>query len=496
MKKIFIFFLALALNGYLKAQAPQKMSYQSVVRNSNGQLLNNANVGVRISVLQGSENGTAVYKETHSLTTNINGLLSLEIGAGTVVTGSFANIDWANGPYFIKTETDPNGGSNYSIEGTSQLMSVAYALYAANSTPGPQGEAGPKGDQGIDGTNGVDGKSAYQIWLDLGNTGSETDFVNSLKGPKGEDGADAVLPSANNVGDMQYWNGTEWVIVGAGAPGQFLQFSVNNVPTWSGNSYASVTISAATDITTSGASFNANISSDGGEAVTARGFCISQSPNPTINDVVITSGSGIGSFTGDLTGAGDNVTFYVRAYATNSLGTRYSNQISFTTINIFGVGDVTPSGGIVFYDKGSYSDGWRYMEAAPVASEFVGYGWECTGIIIDAAKSPEIGAGLSNTQAIVSYCPITDPNASPKAAMLCDRLEFAGFSDWFLPSHNELMAMYNALKINNIGGFAEEIYWGSTLYDSSTASAINFSNGASITGSKLSDFRIRAARRF
>lgn len=112
------------------AQAPEKMSYQSVIRNSNGLLLGNQAVGIQISILQGAADGDSVYVETHSVTTNVNGLATLEIGGGNVEMGSFENIDWSNGPYFLKTETDPNGGSNYTITGVNQLLSVPYALYA------------------------------------------------------------------------------------------------------------------------------------------------------------------------------------------------------------------------------------------------------------------------------------------------------------------------------------------------------------------------------
>ncbi|MBN9294717.1 MAG: hypothetical protein J0G96_12140 [Flavobacteriia bacterium] len=139
------------------AQSPEKMSYQAVVRNSNNSLLISQSVGIRISILQGSSAGTEVYVETHTTTTNANGLVSLEIGNGTVVSGTFDAIDWSNGPFFIKTETDPAGGTNYSIIGTSQLLSVPYALYAktsGSSAPGPQGIQGVAGMDGADGENG------------------------------------------------------------------------------------------------------------------------------------------------------------------------------------------------------------------------------------------------------------------------------------------------------------------------------------------------------
>jgi len=111
------------------AQTPQKMSYQAVIRNSRNALVTSTPIGMQISILQGSAIGTAVYVETQTPSTNANGLVSLEIGSGTIVNGTIAGIDWAAGPYFIKTETDPTGGTNYSITGNSELMSVPYALH-------------------------------------------------------------------------------------------------------------------------------------------------------------------------------------------------------------------------------------------------------------------------------------------------------------------------------------------------------------------------------
>ena len=126
----------LLINTSIFAQAPQKMSYQAVIRNSSNALITSTPVGMQISVLQGSSTGTAVYVETQTPSTNANGLASVEIGGGTVVSGNFSAINWANGPYFIKTETDPTGGTSYTINGTNELMSVPYALNAANANVG------------------------------------------------------------------------------------------------------------------------------------------------------------------------------------------------------------------------------------------------------------------------------------------------------------------------------------------------------------------------
>ncbi|TAL80439.1 MAG: hypothetical protein EPN88_01255 [Bacteroidetes bacterium] len=133
MKKIITIITALVATVCVFAQVPQKMSYQAVIRNSSNDLVSSTSVGIRISILQGSEGGTPVYVETQTTTTNANGLVSIEIGGGTPVTGTFAGIDWSAGTYFIKTETDPAGGTNYTITGAKQILSVPYALHAKTS---------------------------------------------------------------------------------------------------------------------------------------------------------------------------------------------------------------------------------------------------------------------------------------------------------------------------------------------------------------------------
>jgi hypothetical protein len=132
-----LFFLLATVS--ILAQTPEKMSYQLVLRDATNTLLTNQQVGIQISILQTTITGSAVYTETQTATTNINGLVSLEIGSGTS-SDDFSAIDWSAGPFFIKTATDASGGSNYSIIGTSQLMSVPYALHAKTADNGiPQG---------------------------------------------------------------------------------------------------------------------------------------------------------------------------------------------------------------------------------------------------------------------------------------------------------------------------------------------------------------------
>lgn len=132
MKKL-IFIIVLFCVNLAFAQSPQKMSFQAVVRNSSNVLVANSYIGVKASILQGSATGTVIYSETNNATTNTNGLLTLEIGNGTAITGSFTAINWAAGPFFIKTEMDATGGTTYDIISTQQMMSVPYALYAEKS---------------------------------------------------------------------------------------------------------------------------------------------------------------------------------------------------------------------------------------------------------------------------------------------------------------------------------------------------------------------------
>ncbi len=165
--RILIITLLLALTGVALAQAQgQSMgfNYQTVVRDGTGQPLLNQQVRIRISLLKGDARGPAVYVETHRVTTNNLGIINLTIGRGSVASGSFATINWSSADYYIKVEVDRAGGTSYSELGVSQLLSVPFANYAFS---------------------GNEGLSAYQVWLSLGNTGTEQDFINSLTGPAG-----------------------------------------------------------------------------------------------------------------------------------------------------------------------------------------------------------------------------------------------------------------------------------------------------------------------
>ena len=203
MKKIYTTLVLLLLTVNLWSQVPQQFSYQAVVRDENGQILKNQKISIRIAVLKDTTNGIVVYQETHQAFSNENGLISLQIGAGKPMNGNFSKIDWATGVYYLRSEIDLKGGTNYTIEGTSQLLSVPYALYAANTSKGGKGDKGDTGPAGNDGKQGAQGdkgdKGDKGVAGNDGKQGAQGD-----KGDKGDTGApgnDGQTGSQGEKGD-------------------------------------------------------------------------------------------------------------------------------------------------------------------------------------------------------------------------------------------------------------------------------------------------------
>lgn len=178
----------------LCAQAPPGMSYQAVIRDAGGELVTERPVGVRLSILQGGVEGAAVYTETHRPDANANGLVSLVIGQGDPVHGDLAGINWADGPYFLKTETDPGGGSDYSISGTTQLLSVPYALHATTAERLAPAQAGSRYIGELYG-----GGIVFHIW----------------RGPDGEE--HGLIASLNNLSTGHMWSNVQYTLIGPDA---------------------------------------------------------------------------------------------------------------------------------------------------------------------------------------------------------------------------------------------------------------------------------------
>jgi hypothetical protein len=195
-------------------------------------------------------------------------------------------------------------GVDYSEGSGTKVAAWTIACAGVRGAVGAIGPAGPPGSQGVQGLQGLTGAT----------------------------GATGAFPTGTAVGDIQYWNGTAWVMVPVGQPGQFLQVTPSTIPSWIGAAYAAVTTAAISSISQATATSGGTVTSDGGATFTARGVCWNTSANPTIANSKTTDSAGTGAFTSSITGLTALTTYYVRAYATNSAGTVYGNQVSFATI--------------------------------------------------------------------------------------------------------------------------------------------------------------------
>jgi hypothetical protein len=304
MKTIINTFLAIAVFAVTATgQTPNSFKYQTIVRDANGEIVVNQEVTITLSILQGSANGNVVCSESFAATTNDFGLVNLEVGS--LDPTAFSAIDWANGPYFIKVELDGN------VMGTSQLLSVPYALYAERTNLNY--EAG----DGIQINGNV-------ISTDIG-------------------------LSVSSTGDTLYLVPGNYVII----PGISTANAGEPV----------VTTNVITTITSNSAICGYTVTIFNGPSITARGVCWDTSINPTIAGFHTNDGSGNGTFNTEISGLVPNTPYYIRAYATNSYGTFYGNEMIFTTsptlpiIITSNVTNITENsaicGGTVIYESGS-----------------------------------------------------------------------------------------------------------------------------------------------
>jgi hypothetical protein len=420
MKKLFTI-IAFVTSLTIFAQAPQGFNYQATVRNSSGALLLNQIVLVKFNILQNSTTGTTVYSETQTANSDDLGHISLVVGQGTATTGTFSAINWGNGTYYLGIEL--NTGAGYVAMGTTQLISVPYALYAQSSG------------------NGL------------------------------------TIPSGTNVGDVLTWNGTSWVS------------SSSVLPIVTTNTISTISVNSAVS--------GGNVTSQGGSTVTARGICFSISPNPTLSNSYTTNSAGTGTFTSNLTGLTPNTTYYVRAYASNSYGTAYGVQRTFTTLTAPSV-TVGQSfqGGVVGYIYQPGDPGYVAGETHGIIASTSDIGsqiiWSSPSSIINATTGGALGTGLSNTNLLVS----TFGTSISYAAKICSDLVQGGYSDWFLPSYSELLSLYPNKSL--IGGFTTNYYWTSSKDGAQGTSAfiVGFSIGDVFSVSNSNTNYVRAVRYF
>ena len=560
MKNLFTFIAAVLLTANVFAQAPQKMSYQAVIRNSSNALLVSTPVRMRISILQTTSTGTAVYVETQSTTTNANGLVSVEIGAGSAVTGTFAGINWSAGPYFVKTETDPTGGTSYSITGTSQLMSVPYALYAANSGNAGVPYTGATGpvdlgayDLKVNGINvgigsgQVNGNIAIGLTALNSNTsgrantaiGAEALRSNTTGSVNTAYGQQALF--ANRTGIENTATGANTLLFNTTgsdntASGyQALQTNTTGSANTAFGAAALITNTTGSNLTAIGT--GANVTTDGLTNSTAIGYNSNVSTSNTIqlgnssvtnvntSGMITTPKISIGTNTPNNSAALDitsttqgflpprmtaaqrdaisNPAQGLMVYCTNC-GTNgepeYFNGIEWVNLlgNATKPGPLGSSyqGGILFYilqpsDPG-YVSGEIHGLIAATTDQSSGIAWDNGSAIVTGAYGTAIGTGSSNTYLIIAT---QGPTATNYAAGIAKAHNGGGFSDWYLPSKNELDKMnLNKVYIPNF----QSGYWSSSEGSINDAYVLSGLNGQDITYTTWKNVqnKVRAIRKF
>ncbi len=521
-KKLYALAAFLLLSIGVFSQVPQKMSYQSIIRNASDNLVANQQVEIQISILQSSVTGVSVYIETQTPTTNANGLVSLEIGTGTVVSGDFTAIDWANDTYFIKTETDPTGGSSYTITGTSQLLSVPYALHAktAESVTGTINytETDPLfGMSAASGITAIDTVNWNNHTIDtdthIDSTGiTALDFVSGQHAVDTDTHIDSIgivalgfTTGSHTIDTDIHIDSASIAVLGFTAGSHIIDADTHIDSTGItalGFSSGSHTIDTDTHIDSTGIvalgfvtgphtlDTDTHIDSTG---IAALDFVTGQHAVDTDTHIdsigIVTFGFVAGQHTIDIDTHIDSIgitglEFESGSHTTDtdthidSIGiTALGFEAGFHATNSYQVGDFA-QGGIVFWldetgqhglvcAKNNLDDGsgngalWSLGNMTHLNSRFTGDG---------------VYSGEANTMLIIGAVANSYPlNNTLYAARMCNELKITeggkSYGDWYLPSFEELGIMsgnrivINASAVANGGApFSSDRYWSSTQY--------------------------------
>ncbi|HRI21451.1 MAG TPA: hypothetical protein PLA68_10885, partial [Panacibacter sp.] len=477
---------------------PEAFPYQAVVRNSSGNLIANQNVSLRFSI-RSLSSGTDVvlYQETQSVTTNGLGLFSVNVGEGNVVSGTFENIPWDSASTHLQVEIDVTGGTNYVDMGSPKLNSVPYSLYAKKALNAQTAANGlPVGTaagqmlywNGIAWVSILPGSNHQTLSFCSGVPTwgpcpalMATTTVTAITGSTASCGGTITDPGSGSGVITE--RGVCWstshnpVITGdhlqsGSGMGSFVcnltsllsgttyfirAYAINENGTWYGNELSFTTTSvvtlpvltttALTKTETIAVYSGGNITNSGGSQVTSRGVCYSTSANPTIDDAKTSNGYDVGNFSSSFGSLTPNTTYYVRAYATNSAGTAYGNQLTFTT-PYFSIGQ-NYAGGIVVYVDATGQHGMVVAPADQGSDIWVDFGVHI-GTAIGDNLSFTFGSGPANTTTIVSR------GQSQNAADMARNYNGGGYTDWFLPNSAEFDKIYERKEY--VGGLGDA-YW-------------------------------------
>ena len=471
------------------AQAPLQIPYQGVARDAQGVALQNQLITLRLTIEDVS--GANLFQEIHQTTTNQFGLFNVKIG--NVIP---LNIDWSTGTKFLHVEIDPAGGNSYTDLGSTQFLSVPYALYAETSnSPGPQG---PQGSNGIDGTNGQDGPQGPQgIQGIQGEVGPQGPIgltgATGLTGPAGAAGATGPQGPIGLTGA----NGAQGPIGLTGPTGATGPQGIIGLtgPTGATGPQGPIGLTGAAGATGPQGPIGLNGATGATGATGPQGIQGEIGPQGPAGTNGLNGQDGAqgpqgqqglnGIGISNISATGNSLVF------TLSDG---STQLVSLPTQAIGIGDFY-QGGIIVYmlkpgDPG-FSSSIPHGLIAPQTDQGAAV-WGCDGIDLPGANLSTFGSGLQNTNDIIANC-----GQSNIAARICDNLVYNGYSDWYLPSSAELSKIFTA---NNIGNFANtyysnSYYWSSTEVSGASASLVGVDSILS-NPNKSDQNRVLAVRSF
>ncbi len=527
MKKIYTLLMAVIITTLSFGQAPRKMSYQAIIRDASGSLVNEQEIGIKITILQGAADGTVVYLETQTPETNKNGLVSIEIGGGA----GFADIDWSAGPYFINTETDPEGGTNYRISGTNQLLTVPYALHAktAETISEPIVESDPVFEahlaSDIEATDISNWDEAY-FWGDH----SEEDYLTEETDPVFAvwDKSEGITITESQITDLQTYltdiseqtiselsdidvtgletgmvlkydaESEKWVVADdegiieetdplfiesvASAIEDDDIDNWNKAYSWGDHSAEDYLTEETDPVFTSSEAFNITDAGSGEVITDAERVKLSGIDG---SETKLSSGTRI-----TVTGTGTEADPYI-VNAVTAGATTYE------------IGDFA-HGGVVFYVEDCGTKGL----VAALEDQDGGYGVKWIGddynymdYYLTNAIGEDIYEGKENTLKIIAVHSAKG-DFDDYAALVCTAY-MGGFGDWYLPSREELNQMWlnkstidATAEANGGTALSELFYWSSTEYYRYDAFAISFNTGSMRADMKHATNKMRAVRAF